>query len=467
MPLPCHEDGGQISARSARICGFPIRPDAWLMLECRSGGRHGWGKRGPLICAGASWPGWMRAGGPNAAGRRIRIYRATAVIRTPADQFATVWLCHQWKLAWSRIRSRSLARATQRHSKRWWPRATGRWPGGAQIRRRVGFSPMQCSWRRLRSPCRNGAPLLRRRLRRGFCTPPAPRASRPAHVAAAGAFGGLTRPHRRSGSRLTVHPIARSASRPRCSSTRGTPSSGGAFKPRWESSLHRVNQPEAVSEGMWRITPSVRSQFRWAETDGPRRWKPARPTGPAAQRSPDITPTEIVCAKLKTLLKTVAAGCADTLRSAIASALDASPRGTAPDTPVMQDTRQPEREGPQDLLRFGGSHPQPGVVQGCQMGGDPDPVTQIPPNTGIMARPSCALAFVGRSIHRKIAQLTVTTTIMALADARRNWSIFACSPSKPRQAQDSRGTAALLEGLSCGQFLADRAFDAKSGPRGT
>ena len=30
----------------------------------------------------------------------------------------------------------------------------------------------------------------------------------------------------------------------------------------------------------------------------------------------------------------------------------------------------------------------------------------------------------------------------------------------PGQAHDVRGTAALIEGLTCGQFLADRAFDA-------
>jgi hypothetical protein len=30
----------------------------------------------------------------------------------------------------------------------------------------------------------------------------------------------------------------------------------------------------------------------------------------------------------------------------------------------------------------------------------------------------------------------------------------------PGQAHDLRGTAALIDGLTCGQFLADRAFDA-------
>jgi hypothetical protein len=32
--------------------------------------------------------------------------------------------------------------------------------------------------------------------------------------------------------------------------------------------------------------------------------------------------------------------------------------------------------------------------------------------------------------------------------------------AKHGQAHDLRGTAALIEGLTCGQFLADRAFDA-------
>lgn len=51
----------------------------------------------------------------------------------------------------------------------------------------------------------------------------------------------------------------------------------------------------------------------------------------------------------------------------------------------------------------------------------------------------------------------MTTKIMALADALGNLVDFRLLPG---QAHDLRGTAALLEGLSCGQFLADRAFDA-------
>lgn len=46
---------------------------------------------------------------------------------------------------------------------------------------------------------------------------------------------------------------------------------------------------------------------------------------------------------------------------------------------------------------------------------------------------------------------------MALADALGNLVDFRLLPG---QAHDLRGTAALIEGLSCGQFLADRAFDA-------
>lgn len=46
---------------------------------------------------------------------------------------------------------------------------------------------------------------------------------------------------------------------------------------------------------------------------------------------------------------------------------------------------------------------------------------------------------------------------MALADALGNMIDFRLLPG---QAHDLRGTAALLEGLTCGQFLADRAFDA-------
>jgi transposase len=46
---------------------------------------------------------------------------------------------------------------------------------------------------------------------------------------------------------------------------------------------------------------------------------------------------------------------------------------------------------------------------------------------------------------------------MALADALGNPTDFRLPPG---QAHDLRGTAALIEGLNCGQFLADRAFDA-------
>jgi transposase len=51
----------------------------------------------------------------------------------------------------------------------------------------------------------------------------------------------------------------------------------------------------------------------------------------------------------------------------------------------------------------------------------------------------------------------VTTKIIALADALGNLTDFRLLPG---QAHDLRGTASLIEGLSCGQFLADRAFDA-------
>jgi len=51
----------------------------------------------------------------------------------------------------------------------------------------------------------------------------------------------------------------------------------------------------------------------------------------------------------------------------------------------------------------------------------------------------------------------VTTKIMALTDALGNLIDFRLLPG---QAHDLRGTAALLEGLTCNQFLADRAFDA-------
>jgi transposase len=51
----------------------------------------------------------------------------------------------------------------------------------------------------------------------------------------------------------------------------------------------------------------------------------------------------------------------------------------------------------------------------------------------------------------------VTTRIIALADALGNLIDFRLLPG---QAHDLRGTAPLIEGLVCGQFLADRAFDA-------
>jgi len=46
---------------------------------------------------------------------------------------------------------------------------------------------------------------------------------------------------------------------------------------------------------------------------------------------------------------------------------------------------------------------------------------------------------------------------MALTDALGNLIDFRLLPG---QAHDLRGTAALIEGLTCGQLLADRAFDA-------
>ena len=51
----------------------------------------------------------------------------------------------------------------------------------------------------------------------------------------------------------------------------------------------------------------------------------------------------------------------------------------------------------------------------------------------------------------------MTTKIMALADALGNLTDFRLLPG---QAHDLRGTAALIDGLSCGKFLADRALDA-------
>jgi len=46
---------------------------------------------------------------------------------------------------------------------------------------------------------------------------------------------------------------------------------------------------------------------------------------------------------------------------------------------------------------------------------------------------------------------------MALADALGNLTDFRLLPG---QAHNLLGTAALIEGLTCGQLLADRAFDA-------
>ncbi len=51
----------------------------------------------------------------------------------------------------------------------------------------------------------------------------------------------------------------------------------------------------------------------------------------------------------------------------------------------------------------------------------------------------------------------MTIKITALADALGNLIDFRLLPG---QADDRRGTAALIEGLTCGQFLVDRAFDA-------
>ena len=51
----------------------------------------------------------------------------------------------------------------------------------------------------------------------------------------------------------------------------------------------------------------------------------------------------------------------------------------------------------------------------------------------------------------------MTTKILALADALGNLTDFRLLPG---QAHDLRGTAALTDGLRCGQLLADRAFDA-------
>ena len=51
----------------------------------------------------------------------------------------------------------------------------------------------------------------------------------------------------------------------------------------------------------------------------------------------------------------------------------------------------------------------------------------------------------------------MTSKIMALTDALGNLIDFRLLPG---QAHDLRGTAALIDGLSCGHLLADRAFDA-------
>ncbi len=51
----------------------------------------------------------------------------------------------------------------------------------------------------------------------------------------------------------------------------------------------------------------------------------------------------------------------------------------------------------------------------------------------------------------------MTTKILALADAPGNLIDFRLLPG---HAHDLRGTAALIEGLTCGQLLAARAFDA-------
>ena len=51
----------------------------------------------------------------------------------------------------------------------------------------------------------------------------------------------------------------------------------------------------------------------------------------------------------------------------------------------------------------------------------------------------------------------MSTKILVLADALGNLIDFRLLPG---HAHDLRGTAALIEGLTCGQFLADRAFDA-------
>ena len=51
----------------------------------------------------------------------------------------------------------------------------------------------------------------------------------------------------------------------------------------------------------------------------------------------------------------------------------------------------------------------------------------------------------------------MNSKILALTDALGNLIDFRLLPG---QAHDLRGTAALIDGLSCGHLLADRAFDA-------
>ena len=51
----------------------------------------------------------------------------------------------------------------------------------------------------------------------------------------------------------------------------------------------------------------------------------------------------------------------------------------------------------------------------------------------------------------------MTSKIMALTDALGNLIDFRLLPG---QAHELRGTAELIDGLSCGHLLADRAFDA-------
>ena len=77
---------------------------------------------------------------------------------------------------------------------------------------------------------------------------------------------------------------------------------------------------------------------------------------------------------------------------------------------------------------------------------------------GHNARPSVARqAIAQQSAERGRARGGTTTKIMALTDAFDNRTDFRLFPG---QAPDPRGTAALIEGLTCGQFLGDRAFDA-------